>query len=273
MKPLLTDVTLCAVDCANPQLAARALERSMQQCVFGAALLFSDQPVAGVFSHRIIPRIASREAYSGFLIRDLPQHIETSHVLVVQWDGYVVDASAWTEDFLAYDYIGAKWHWYQDHMRIGNGGFSLRSRRLMAALTELAAVYDGSENEDTWIGRTMRPRLEADFGIRFAPEDIADQFSYERALPYRPTFGFHGLFNMARHLNDDALVGLLEASDGRLIDTTEFLDLMVAVVEANNMALFERLRAQCQRSKDREAVLSKVRQRPVLSAAWQATLG
>jgi len=40
--------------------------------------------------------------------------------------------------------------------------------------------------------------LESDFGIRFAPPEIAARFAYERARPTAPTFGFHGLFNFPK---------------------------------------------------------------------------
>ena len=56
--------------------------------------------------------------------------------------------------------------------------------------------------EDDQICRTYRYGLENKFGIKFASEDIADYFSYERSLPEKSTFGFHGIFNIWRYLDD-----------------------------------------------------------------------
>ena len=51
------------------------------------------------------------------------------------------------------------------------------------------------EAEDTTIGRTFRPLLEREHGIRFGREALADRFSFEAAYPIGKPFGFHGLFN------------------------------------------------------------------------------
>ena len=83
----------------------------------------------------------------------------------------------------------------------GNGGFSLRSRRLLQAMRSEGFLRVEAPEDDV-IARHNRPWLERAHGIRFAPADIADRFAYERGDPQRPTFGFHGLFNLWRHLDD-----------------------------------------------------------------------
>jgi hypothetical protein len=76
------------------------------------------------------------------MLSDLFKYIETTHLLNIQWDGFVVRPSAWDPEFLKYDYIGAPWkvhphhHWppfpdVTENNRVGNGGFSLRSKKLM----------------------------------------------------------------------------------------------------------------------------------------------
>ena len=85
-----------------------------------------------------IPRVASAREYSRFVIKDLLRDIATDFVQIIQWDGYVINGPAWTNEFLDYDYIGARW-WFRKHDRnVGNGGFSLRSRRLLEALQDAA---------------------------------------------------------------------------------------------------------------------------------------
>jgi len=209
-RPDLRDVTLCAADSANVPLTARALRISMMQCRFADAILFSHAPVAGPFRTVEIGRLDSTPAYSSFVFKQLPGLVETPFVLIVQWDGYIVDPTAWQPDFREYDYIGARWPGATDGQSVGNGGFSLRSRKLMAALAEPRFVLDETVNSDFQVCVALRPLLEHDWGIRFATEAIADRFSYENIEPLAPTFGFHGLGNMWRHVGDVEMVHLVE---------------------------------------------------------------
>jgi Protein of unknown function (DUF5672) len=90
---------------------------------------------------------------------------------------------------------------------VGNGGFSLRSRKLLLALQSLQP--DPSEPEDMAICVTLRPRLEREFGIRFAPLEVAQRFAIEYG-PHRPAFGFHGMLNFAHALSSSELNGWLD---------------------------------------------------------------
>ena len=66
----------------------------------------------------------------------------------MQWDGYAVNPGAWDAAFLDCDYLGAKWSWHKDAMRVGNGGFSLRSRRLLLALQDPRIELVEAEDDD-----------------------------------------------------------------------------------------------------------------------------
>jgi tetratricopeptide (TPR) repeat protein len=207
----LAGVTLACVDTANHALALRALERSRSALRFAQTLLLTggiphgvDVP-AGIAVRTIAP-LASRDDYSRFVLKSLLAHIDTPHVLLVQWDGYVVNALAFDPAFLACDYIGAKWSWFDDDMRVGNGGFSLRSRKLLEALQDPRIQL--VEAEDTTICRTYRPLLEREYGIRYADEPLADRFSFEAAYPAGKPFGFHGLYNFCRVMPQDELAEL-----------------------------------------------------------------
>jgi hypothetical protein len=90
-KPDLRGVTLCTADSANLTLTARALRLSMAACDFADAILFSHVPVAGPFRAVEIDRFDSTAAYSNFVFKRLLKWIETPYVLIVQWDGYIVD--------------------------------------------------------------------------------------------------------------------------------------------------------------------------------------
>jgi hypothetical protein len=221
--PDLRDVTICAVDTINPRYAARALDISMSQCTFGDALLFTHEAVPT--RARVVPieRIDSLEAYSAFLLKQLVRHISTPWLLVVQWDGYVLNASRWSAEFLQYDYIGARWPVGENDVAVGNGGFSLRSARLLRALANDRFVIPPGGVEDGLICDTWRSVLEAEYGIRYAPAVVADRFSYEYTLPYAPSFGFHGVHNMWRHVDDQALVEIIRGLDIRTLASKENL--------------------------------------------------
>jgi hypothetical protein len=200
----LPQVTLCAVTSVNLAATIAAMRHSMALCDFGAAILLTDQvdetSQDGIAIRRIAP-LASAAAYSRFILSDLSMYISTSHVLVVQWDGYVVQPAAWAPEFLELDYIGAIWPQFDDDAIVGNGGFSLRSKRLLEACRTIGLA---EHPEDLAICRTHRARLEQDFGIRFADPEVARRFSYERSPRSGAEFGFHGVFNLPDHLPADA---------------------------------------------------------------------
>ena len=220
----LPRVTLCCVDCINHDLALASLDQCARKCAFARILFVTDRDYAidGVECLRIAP-LASRDAYSQFVIKGLAPHITTDYALLVQWDGFIVNAQAWREDFLDYDYIGAKWIFHDDGHTVGNGGFSLRSKRLLDALRDPHVVPE--ELEDVTICRTYRSYLEAEHGIRFAPETVADRFSFEASYFDALPFGFHGLFNFWMFLGKTELAAFLSMATPRILGSVQCLRL------------------------------------------------
>lgn len=208
----LSQVTLCAVDTRTPALAAQSLLRSMAGIDFARAVLFTNDWVP----RRVLPGIelvqidtlTSGADYSLFVMRRLPAYIRTSHVLVTQWDGFVVDPSAWTHEFLNHDYVGAVWPDQPAAACVGNGGFSLRSRRFLAA--GLDARIADVHPEDLVLCRTYRDLLESEHGIRFAPPSLARRFSFENQLPAGACLGFHGAYHLPRVLPEAEIAKWLE---------------------------------------------------------------
>jgi len=197
----LDNVTLCCVDCAYYALAADALRATLAKCEFAQALFFSDRDchVSGV---RFVPteRITSSAQYSNFLIHNFQEYIHTDYVLIIQYDGFVLNPAAWDPEFLQYDYIGATIS-INKRSLVGNGGFSLRSRKLLRALRDDVEIgrYDAFRapySEDLAICVTYREILESRHGIRFAPEAVADRFSAELKPPTVHSFGFHNLIHL-----------------------------------------------------------------------------
>jgi len=220
----LPGVTLCCIDTVNPALALRAMRRSTLGIRFARTLLLTDRVQAAEdIEVRIIAPLASREAYSAFVLKTLCTHVDTAHVLLMQWDGFVVNPDAWRDEFLACDYLGAKWFWGDSTRRVGNGGFSLRSRKLLAALQDARIVLTGAEDET--ICRIFRPLLEQEYGIVFGSEERADQFAFEAAYPIGKPFGFHGLYNFCRVLPQDALIELTHLFTPAIARSTQLLQL------------------------------------------------
>ena len=159
--------------------------------------------------------LTSIEAYSHYMIYDLYKHVDTEFCLTVQHDGFVVNPYLWNDEYFKYDYIGAPWKIrtdcyldpYGKHIRVGNGGFSLRSQKLLNTPNiehiPFASTMHGdyykhlnhfSKNEDNIIC-VHNHELYEKYGNKFAPFEVALTFSKETSLPENEnldTFGVHG---------------------------------------------------------------------------------
>ncbi|MBC7843150.1 MAG: hypothetical protein H7099_12595 [Gemmatimonadaceae bacterium] len=237
----LPDVTLACVDTRAPRVALAALEHCVAQVAFARVMLFTDAtslrtlptPIEGV-----PVSIRSVDEYSAFMLRGLATYITTPFVMVVQWDGYVLDADAWDPAFLEYDYIGAPFVSDPKGRLVGNGGFSLRSARLLSAMQDASIII--SNPEDACICHENRETLEQQFGIRFATPELASRFSYERVDPTGPTFGFHGLFNFHRVMTSEQLREFLRTVPDELVcgvDGRDLCRILIADAELDLAAM------------------------------------
>ncbi|MBO9669750.1 MAG: hypothetical protein J7485_04455 [Sphingobium sp.] len=227
----LPTVTLCAVSSVNVAATVVALERCLDAVDFAECLLFTDLPIVPAHpSIQVvrIARLASAEAYSLFMQRDLASRTKTNHILVVQWDGFVLDPLAWQDEFLDYDYIGASWPQFTTGGQVGNGGFSLRSRRLLEAC--LDPDFKASHPEDVAICRQNRSLLIDRHAIRFADLSVAERFSYERTPRGSASFGFHGVFNMPDAVGRDAFWRTYQLLDDRRTIRTDFRALLLSML-------------------------------------------
>ena len=213
----LPSVTLCAVSSTNVAATVEAMRTSMQYVDFAEAVLCThatDTALDVGDAIQIVPieRLTSAKAYSHFMLTQLVDHIATDHCLVAQWDGHVIDPARWRAEFLDYDYIGASWPQFDDRHKVGNGGFSLRSHRLMEACRQ--DRFRAHHPEDVAICRTNRSVLEQQ-GMRFAPVKLADAFAAERAGDPADSFGYHGAFLMPRVLGVERFWRIYCALDER----------------------------------------------------------
>jgi hypothetical protein len=234
---VLSGVTLCAVtSIAVPETIA-ALRRCLVQAEFGEAIFLTDRDPElssdlGI-EWRKIARIQDHRSYSHFILRDLAKHVARPHVLVVQWDGFIIDGSLWRDEFLHYDYIGAPWPHFDDGQSVGNGGFSLRSKKLLEQTASPA--FPLGHPEDLHICRTQRPSLEQ-CGIKFAPRPVAERFAFERGSASQ-SFGFHGLFNLPQVLDEDDLGATVTSIEPRLLGGRDGADLVLALAHGGHKSL------------------------------------
>ena len=188
--------------------------------------------------------------YSQFIIASLNNYVETGHCLIVQSDGFILDATRWKDQFLQYDYIGAPWPEYVDLMppgsgrmrlnknSVGNGGFSLRSKKLLEITSriDLDDLNFPLKSEDLVICHYLYDEMRA-AGIRFAPPELAALFSIESdgiyAQSLTSVFGFHG-----KHWLETFRAGA-SAMQPSIRTTQQMLARAIAAHQAGNIAQAE----------------------------------
>jgi len=178
-------------------------------------LIIADKPILDYGRFEQLPEGFTRKDYQKLLIKDLNHMVQTEFSLICQYDGMAVDNNQWTDDFFNYDYIGAVWpekfNWIPQNSRVGNGGFSLRSKKLLEALQDSQVTY--SDNEDVLICQIFRKFLADGYNIKYAPMELADRFSNEWNNPAGAVFGFHGIFNFPRYFDDHQSAELIAQYD------------------------------------------------------------
>jgi hypothetical protein len=207
----LNNVTIVSINGRDPLSSTKAIEHSCKHIDFAAKLLLTNQEL----NHQDIKivnagNLSNLEDYNYFCVKKLNDYIETEYCLLVQPDGFVVNPYLWSEYFLQYDYIGAPWNegLSQEVLRkcgmvshsptliVGNGGFSLRSKKFLQECAKLE-YKDLTLEEDCVVAVLNRSVLKNN-GIKYAPVELARQFSLESPLDQRSvvgnSFGFHGKF-------------------------------------------------------------------------------
>ena len=218
----LEDLDAICIDTRDVNLAVAAAVRMREAGVGNIKILTDEDGVAiarrADFNATAIQKLETIDAYSKFMIEQVHEHVTSDHFLIFQWDGFIINPHLWWDGFVEYDYIGAPWpqpYRPAPDLKVGNGGFSLRSHSLSAALPQLHAAYRG-EPEDVFIANQIQsnPNL-GQFSL--APAQIARHFSVEHqsylpptdkddSIPKTGTFGFHGWFNFHLAFDDGALV-------------------------------------------------------------------
>lgn len=196
----IPQATLIAVDTTEKShLAEWAILETLKQCSFGDVKLLTNRDDLKYAVK--IPEIKGLEGYSRFMMRGLHRFVHTPFAMVCQWDGRPIQPQYWTDEFLSFDYGGAP---FNPSGLVGNGGASLRSKRLMEACSRLPEGND--HPEDAAISICFRQELERQ-GMKFMPLKLASQFSFEgrsfdgvewRGLPIEcgKSFAFHSYLSV-----------------------------------------------------------------------------
>ena len=201
-KMYLEKVTLVSLSSIKIHETIRAMEYSMKRIRFADSILFTHElpnELPNSIRFVAVPKMKDVDDYNRIMLFELFKYIHTEYVLVIQWDGYVVNPDMWDQNFLDYDYIGAPWPSELDFRdangrlcRVGNG-VSLRSYRIMEYPDKAGLSWHTGENEDTFLCCIHRVEIE-EAGMTIAPLDVACKFSHERPIPeiigIRP-FVFH----------------------------------------------------------------------------------
>lgn len=177
-------------------------------------LIFSDVELIPGLTHITINETLGLQDYNHFCLKKLNDFIDTEFVLLIQYDGMAINYNFWNDQFYNYDYIGAPWPkrfgWIKESDRVGNGGFSLRSKKLLESLSNFNFLNEENFNEDVIICQKHRQDLIKTYGIKYAPIELADNFSHEWNNFSGKTFGFHGVFNIPLYFNEEETIRYMD---------------------------------------------------------------
>lgn len=127
--------------------------------------------------------------YNRFVVKELYKYFHTPHCLIIQHDGYVIDGSCWSDDFLEFDLLGARG--LTDGSRVNyNGGCTIRSWRFQEAIAKDDFI-DVIAPEDEILCKLYRKYIEDKYGFKYCTDEVADKFGYEMHEPLQKTFSFH----------------------------------------------------------------------------------
>ena len=215
-KLKLENITIVSVACIRVSDTLKALKYSSKSIDFGSVKLLTNEDIIDDKVEIIKIDKLDYENYNRFIVYDLHKYIDTDYALIIQDDGFIINPDSWDERFLNYDYIGAPFPIpnpqdkisYRDPFgnlqRVGNGGFTLRSKKILSLASELDLEwksYFDHYNEDGFFACHNRHLYEEN-GCVYAPIDIAAKFSHEKEVLETKgiiPFGFHGKNSLKKY--------------------------------------------------------------------------
>lgn len=210
----LSNTTLLTITSVNFDEHIASLEKSMRHVNFNKVVFASHEMPnnlpKGIVWQNTHEKLDFKQ-YSKYCIYNMTNHVDTDFCLLVQHDSWILYPDLWTDDFFNYDYIGAPWPLshsayidpFGNHVRVGNGGFSLRSKKLLEVPKYIDIPFEVNQgnfykhmnancyNEDGNICVHNRHLYEK-MGCVFSPVEVAAKFSTETNVPETvKSFGFH----------------------------------------------------------------------------------
>ncbi len=220
----------------NKHLAAVAIHMALRLPNVGKIYTFSDEPFFEGAQFIQVPKLSSNNDYGSIIFNVLPKHVGEEHFFIIQWDGFPILPENWSDEFLKYDYIGAPLGGW-----VGNGGFSLRSQKLLKAINTLGIGLDHNnpddQPEDGIICTKYREQLES-HGIQFAPLEIAEKFSFQAGSIRSNMLGFHSVDNLPFFIPESELVKVADQIIERTGQPLMMLRYLQACIEADYFQLF-----------------------------------
>jgi hypothetical protein len=208
-KKYLDTITLVAISDVKINETIRSLIDCLDKMDFAYAKLITSIPIQNLPDNIILEKpvfeLDSGDKYNEFIFRELFSHINTEHCLIVQHDSRIINPQLWDDKWLLNDYGGAPWlikndayicHDTGEHIRVGNGGFSIRSHRLLEIPKKYDILLTQEQNQFNEDGNTCiyhRTRM-LELGVKYMPLEEALIFSHELDVPEyksQPIFGFH----------------------------------------------------------------------------------
>ena len=203
----LNNITLISVTSRNISETLGAINLCTRGIKFGSIKFVSHEKPNNLSEEIVYENcneLNSLEQYSYYMVYQLYKHVSTEFCITVQHDGFIINPDGWTNEFLLYDYIGAPWNMdnsdfidpFGNWVRVGNGGFSLRSHKLLNVpqYIDIPHLSNGCMMyEDVHIS-VRNKHLYEQMACKFAPIEIAAKWSREIYLPEYSNiepFGFH----------------------------------------------------------------------------------
>jgi hypothetical protein len=224
----LPDVSLICISSIKIEECLSAIKTCMNFCKFYDVKFVTDKSIADLSDIKIekCEELINLQLHSDLVLTRLHKYFDSNYCLLIQDDGFISNPDNWSNDFLMYDYIGAPWplelknrlmfnlekgidlhcnpfvkeipklkNYNAHNYRVGNGGFSLRSKKLCEFTERFAEKYP-EKPEDNIISIYEKEAIENN-GMKIAPIEIAAKFSIEYPTEFNPsrdknkTFGFH----------------------------------------------------------------------------------
>lgn len=225
-KNKFSDITVVAIyGDGRGKVAVPAIKKTLEALPGAKSLLITNVELdVTAIPQALISAPLDYQGYSDFVMYSLHNYIDTKYALIVQHDGWALNAENWNDDWFEYDYVGGPSHaallpngefstmyqWcmdgkdYKDALIVQNGGFSLRSKRFLEAPSKYGIMRryfpeTMLNNEDVQLCCFLRPAMERS-GMKYAPDEVARLFSFEHFGPphqgmnITKVFGHHSRF-------------------------------------------------------------------------------